>query len=317
MKVAAAETKLRAVLAAPPYDKGEYLWGRAQWRKLYALLSAIPPGVNAKLLGKVLDVVCEKDPIRQLEKLPAHLDDKILAMLEAREAKDVNCAFVAGAMRAARRDRPKKLRAFMAMTDTLHWGDRAKAAEIRKLIKKHPEIIDGAQAACAVEVDITSRYLPILAVDASPGSLDVLLPYLEAGRTSATVELDWILEDIVPLFPKTPQTQAWIASLEEAATARTESSPAKAWVQALGSRVPEIVKLTITFRNQGKFVFGLRVDSTEADWFAGRPHAKHFWMYQNPDQVAERVRGATDYILRIGPGLDRAKIDAWAQALLK
>jgi hypothetical protein len=315
-----AERALRDVLANPPYrhdgDSTSFLWERPQWKKLSALLTGLPVGVSQKLVDDVLDVVGAISPIGHLEELPAHHDDAIVRFLEARQATDADAAFVIAALRAIRRgDRHRGLRDALFRTQSMPWASDTKRSAVRALIAKHPEYVDGAQAAIAIAFEPTSRYLPILAADASPASLDILLPHLEAARAGGD-DLDWMREDLVPLFPDTPHARAWIASLDRAADDRTEASPAKAWVETLGMKAPAIVKFTLTFRAGTRVIYQVKADSTSQHWLFGRRTAKWRWSGIAPEDIAEHVGDATAYVLRAGAGLDRTKLDAWARSLI-
>jgi hypothetical protein len=249
-------------------------------------------------------------------RVPMFSDAAIVASLEARSGDpDAACAL------AALRTNPKaKVRDVLGLMSSLCWAGRAKRAELAKLVKKHPEIVEGARAAMALSDArgyVTDRYLPVLAAEASADSLDLLVPYIEKIVKEQAHELDWFRKEVVPLLGDTPAAKDVTALLARTVDDRTEKSPARAFAKRLGMvPPPPVLQATLSFRDRaGKTVYQIRIDSTKAAWLQGRRNEKWLWRSRSLDELAKELPAErTSYVLRVSKG-DRAKLAAWAKAL--
>lgn len=282
-------------------------WDGGDWRKRNDLASRLPRGVpNAGKLLATYDV-------RELGQLPAQLDDAVLAAIEARP-KDPDAAFVLAALRTNPKTHVRDL-----LSIQLDWAARANRAVLAKLVKKRPDIVEGARAAFALQRPgyVTSVYLPVLVVEASRDSLDLIVPYVEQMVKDRDGELDWFRKEVVPLFGDTPAARDVIALLDGVVDERTKVSPARAFAKKLGmDPPPDVLGLTLSFRDRdGKTVWQIRVDSTLADWLQARRTEKWLWRSVTLAKASELPAECASYVLRVKSG-DRRKLDAWAKSLL-
>lgn len=329
-KIGEAEASLRQILADPPYgDDGLPRWEQPRWRRCHQLLDTLPAGVSPELVAQVFDTI--QASIDWLLAFPASFDDAIVRCLDVRARHDPDAAFVVIAWRAGREPSHERLRQLMALTRELPGSSRYVAPWLTAMIGTNPEIVEAAQAAVAVGATFWAgiNYVPILALDGSAGSLDVLLPHLEAARMHGK-DLAEIRANLISLFPDTPATAAWIAAIEQADDARLnveqqQLAEAQArrrgdvmtWIASLAIVAPPTITLTVTFRNAaGAAVYSFDVDSRSFG-FRGRRNGKARWSTVTPAELPSRFGDATAYTLRVGAGLDRAKLDAWVRGLLR
>ncbi len=315
--LADAEAELRKFLADPPYSEtGAWRWERPKSVRFQKLLATLPAGLPPSLIDALFAAYFVRSSLIDLHDLPAHLDDWIVAHVEARGG--VDAAFILRALELGRGDRHALLEELLYLAHFLPRAGRANRTHSAALAAR-PEILEAAQVAVALEgigLPESSRYVPILAADASPGSLDLLLPIIEAARADG--DFDWIQKDLLPLFPDTPHVRAIVAGLVEAKTERASASPARAFVEKLGMRAPAHVKITVTFKDAaGAVTYALRIDSARGGGFEGRRNAKWQWNGVAPGAIKKHVPATTvAYVLRASAGLDRAKLDAWARKFL-
>jgi hypothetical protein len=289
-------------------------WDSTEWKQRREIAEGLPAGVPPASLAKLLSVF----DVSQLDELPAHADDAILAALEARR-KHEDAAFVLTALAAAKGDRHERLRDLLSRTGSMLWASSVNRKGLHALVADRPDIVEGARAAVAIEgVHVTSRYLPVLVADASRESLDILVPYLEKRLKKKDHDLDWFRKEVVPLFGDTPHAKAIIAMLAEATEERTKVSPALQFAKQLGiAKPPPIVTVTLTFRDRGdRTVWQINIDSRRASWFQFRRNEKWLWRSGTPSTMEELPEARESYVLRVGKGMDRAKVDAWAKSLM-
>jgi len=326
MTAAEGEAALRRVLADPPYRHNDdrsttFLWERPQWVKLHKLIASLPPGLPDALLDEVLGVInCIGGPSDLLE-WPRHYDEAVLRRIHARAEQDVDATFVIAAL-GGRTD-GAAMRELLELTRHMTYAARTTREALARFVAR-PEVLAGAQAAAALELrtglSVVSHYVPILVADASDESLDILLPRFEEALRDKSSTLDWIRKDLLPLLGDTRAAQKLKAMFDDAHAERTESSPARDWLRALGSDAPKEVKLTLTFRGPGAQVtYMVKVDSTQAGWFCARRNSKWLWRSADPAQLASNVPSeSVEYVLRVlSKGIDRRKLDAWAAGVLE
>jgi hypothetical protein len=310
MTIPEADAALRAWAKAEPNDS-------PQWKALHAQLDRMPAGASTKLLAKVLGYFPQ---LADLADMPAHFDDAIVALVDSRARKDADAAFVTTALRTADGDHHARLRELLRMTMSLSWAGNARPERLRAVIAR-ADLVAGAQAAVAVErfeEYVVSRYVPILAADASRESLDILLPFVEQALDKRDGDLDWLREKVVPLLGDAAPARGLVEMLADAARERTEASPALAFARELGMvPPPATLKLTLSYRDGGRLsAYQIRVDSTRAAWFQARRNEKWLWRGAAPNGI-EVPPTATSYVLRVSSrGADRAKLDAWAKQLM-
>ncbi len=222
LTVAEAEATLRYHQRNPSFTHGDRRGpfpGQTipKFRSLDELLRALPEGVKPALVAKVVGY---SKNFSSLAKLPEHLDDAIYALIKSRlksqRFKDADCAFVNAGLSAFQdADRHDALRDLVARTGTLQPMTETNRASLARLIAKHPEYVVGAQAAVAIEgLYMSSIYLPILVVEASPDSLDILLPELERLRDrNARYEVEWMIGEVVPRLGKTAAAKSFVELL--------------------------------------------------------------------------------------------------------
>lgn len=304
---AEATAQIAALCAKPTAD-----WERADWKRRNELAQRIPAGVPVAAF-------LERFEVHELADLPDHFDDAIVAALDTRPTIPA-AAFVRTALATGRGDRHARLRELCRLTFTLTWAAKADQRELAALVAKRPDIVEGARAAMAlVERDryVVCRYLPVLAVEASRDSLDLLVPYIEELVKTRDSELDWFRKEVVPLLGDTPAAKNVIALLSATVDERTEKSPARAFAKQLGMNPPPpLLQATLTFRDgTGSTVYQIRIDSTKADWLEARRNEKWQWRSLTLEKlVAELPAERASYVLRVSKG-DRKKLDAWAKSL--
>ncbi|MBA3395067.1 MAG: hypothetical protein H0T89_20640 [Deltaproteobacteria bacterium] len=110
-----------------------------------------------------------------------------------------------------------------------------------------------------------------------------------------------------------------IALLAGTADDRTKASPARAFAKQLGmDPPPDVLQATLSFRDRaGKTLYQVRIDSTLASWLQGRSQWFTLWSTLTPARLVEELpRDRASYVLRVGKGANRAKLDAWAKSLM-
>ncbi len=308
LSVAEADAVLRDAIAS------HQTWDRARWRKLEQQLQRFPADVSRKLFDKILGLL----NFMSLAELPEAFDEAVLAFIVAKQRVTDDCAFIAAAMQAVQGDRHAALVDLIGCSIRLGWASRTSRPHLAKILKRHPEYVVGAQAAIGqFGVETTSRYLPILVVDGSADSFDLLIPFLEQARSKRGPELDWFRREVVPLCSDTPAARAVIAMLSAAATERTHASPALAFAKQLGMKtVPTVLQATVVFRDRNKAaVYRVRFDSTQAAWCETRP-GSWSWAPLEPAKIVLPAESVT-FLLRVqSNGTDRAKLATWATSLL-
>ncbi len=304
ISVAAAEAKLRD--AARLHEPGDWF---------LKVIANLPAGVDPALLDAAVERYLETGTLHDLRDLAA-VDEAVVRHVERHEHDRPHAAFVAVGLRTGRGPIASRLRDLLELTA---WTPPRRDV-LRTLIAARPEIVEGARAAEAIgdPTSTTSPYLPILAVDGSADSLDILLPRFEAARANRDASLDWLRRVVVPLFGDTAAARAIVAMLDEAAGERAEVSPIWAFLAELGvAKPPAVVRFTVTFRAlDGYPTMILTVDSAKAAWM----HASRKNWFDGPIAPAEIAaklgRFTVGYVLRTSAGLDREAIDRWVRTLL-
>lgn len=317
---------MRRVIEAPPQIENPdgsvtFVWERPQyvaWRKLKA---ALPADVDRELLHRALVATCAISGWGDVDELPPALDDAIVRLGEHFAPEQAEWTFILTAFRAGRRrpDRSAWLRRLLSYPHWLGWvGQRTRAAVVA-MLAEYPELLEGARVAFPLDDDrYTSYFIPLLAADGTPDSLDLLLPMFEAARTTGE-DVDWIRAEVVPLLPDNKHVRAFIADFDAVVEQRTLGSPARDFLVGLGqAKPPKVVKLTLTFKDaRDRVTFAVKADSTKPHWLFGRRNAKWQWSAIAPDEIAARIPPETRrYILLCGAGVERARVDAWARTLM-
>lgn len=300
-----ARTQIAALVKKPVAQ-----WNSDDWGKRNELAERAPADVPnlAKLLATF--------DVSELAQLPTHLDDAILAAVEARP-KNEDAAFVIAALRT---DRRAKLRELLDLTGSLPWAAKADPARLAKLVKQRPDVVEGARAAMALAEPsfVVNRYLPVLVADATPDSLDLIVPHLEQMVKDKDGELDWFRKAVVPLFGDTPAAHDVIVLLASATEERTKVSPARAFAKQLGMNPPPaLLEVMLSFRDErGVTVYQIKIDSKLASWMQGRRNHKWLWRTITVAKLASELPAERrSYVLRVTSG-DRKQLDSWASSLL-
>lgn len=315
---------------------------RAGWKALDAVLSRLPEGVPLELLTNALAHASSGYHLHTLQGLPAFADDAVIAALEL-HAEEPRAAFVLAGLRVTKKERHGALQELL--WPGLDWakGKQNDLARLRQLVKR-ADFLVGAQAAVALtdpEEYVTSEFLPLLAVDGSEDSLDVLMPFVQQAVKEKGSELDWLRRALVPLLAKTPATRALLAVLDDAVEVRTERSAAKVFCAALGMQpVPAVLQAEVSVRcngpNPGKPLYQVKFDSTKARWCSVRggwwrtrrqngrlvetKGGLHVW-YPVEDPLAwakqELAGKVARYTLQVkSKAVDREKLSAWLDGLV-
>jgi hypothetical protein len=296
------------------------------WKAFDTMLLRLPEGLPPKKVAPAL--AHHSYPLVSLSPLPAHLDEAILLMLG--KQRDENAAFVLAGLSVGGKERLHEL---LDLTSMLPWAANANGDQLRKLIKNQGWIVAGAQAAFAVTKHdymlVTSRYLPILAADASEESLDVLLPFVRKAVKQRSSDVDWLRKEVVPLLPDTGLARAMREMLDDTVKQRETKSPALAFAKALGMDPPPqtiVFKIAFQLDRPGyrrvwlkRHPFNLEVDSTKANWFRYRSSGSGvFYGLKRPlTELPPLLTFAKSYTLRVASkGADKAKLHAWATSLL-
>lgn len=330
-----------AVSRLTPFSKAGPSDG-AQWKTLNATLARLPEGVPHALLTKVLANASEGYHLASLLGLPAFADDAVVAALELHDEVP-RAAFVLAGLRATEKDRHDALQELLV--PGLDWarGKQNDLTGLKKLAKR-ADFLAGAQAAVALtdpDEYVTCEFLPLLAVDGSEASLDVLMPFVHRAVAEKGSDLDWLRRAVVPLLAKTPATKAMLAALDSAVEVRTKQSGALGFCAALGMQpVPSVLQADVSLRCNGpalgKPLYQLKFDSTKARWcsvrggwwrmrrengrLVERTGGLHVWEpVADPRAWATKtVLGKVErYSLQVkSKGVDRKKLEAWLDGLL-
>lgn len=196
-------------------------------------------------------------------------------------------------------------------------------------LAKEPAVLEAARAAIAVtEVEevYLSQAVAVLAVDGSPDSLDVLMPWLLQVVKEAGYELDnTVRKNFVPLLPKTPATAALLEKLNLVVEARSAKSPALQFCRAIGMNPPpKKLVFNASFFGRVRTNFGhawqMKGDSTKAAWFCVRRNEKWQWRSIDPQSTELKKMLGTDLVsvtMRAsGKDVDRPKLQAWLETFL-
>jgi hypothetical protein len=318
-----AEAVLEEVIANPPHsDIGDnataFNWERPQYVAWSKVKQTLPADVDQDLLHRALIVSCDISGWDDVDEMPAHCDDAIVRLGEHFEDTQPEWKFIMTALRGGRGERHARLRHLLVFRRWLGWPGQRLRRQIVATIDEMPEIVDGAHAAYAIEeATKCSYYLPILAADGTPDSLDLLLPRFEAAIDDPDEgELDWLRKDVVPLLPDNKYCRAFVERFEATLAARTETSPALDFLRGLGqANPPLVVQFTLTFKDRsGRTTYRVKADSSRSGWLQGH---RNEWMRIEPGEIATQVPGdTTRHILRVGIGVDRACVERWAIELL-
>lgn len=168
------------------------------WAAIRDALQRLPPDVDAKLAAReVLGQLGEGYGAawsfgRSCQRIPPHVIRECLRLLPKeplsperiflREAVDAGLddAALASAWVAA-------LRALLDLSLTYGWGSKQRKARFKALAAQ-PTVVRAVQAAVVGTNDPTIDMLAVLAVDASEGSIDALLPVFAKGGADSRLE---------------------------------------------------------------------------------------------------------------------------------
>jgi hypothetical protein len=290
---------------------------RPQQLMIEKVLDALPEGVPAEPLIAVLtERVRGALNLSDLTRIPAWAFPQAVAALQ-RLPRQPNVAFVLAALPMMGNDR-KALEELVRVVYSLDWAGRAKREPLVQWAK-NPALVAGAQAAVALDPFdyVTSRFMPLLAAEGSEASIDGLMPFIQRAVKEQGSQLDWLKDQLAPLFADTQACRDVRAMLEAKTAERTARSPALDFAKQLGIDPPPPV-LQFNARFAGPGGFSIRVDSTKARWFSWRRAGFSVWGEIEPLQQLKKQAspGRTAFRLQLKTrGVDRTRLEAWLQTL--
>ena len=215
--------------------------------RIYDTLRALPPDIDPELVVRVANKLLEQSfwrrDLAKLDKLPAAAIRGVLAKL-SNQREDWEHVFLQLAVDVDASDAAVVLHwqaALDALGDlnlTYAWGSKARRERFTKLARSPRllQAIQGTAANCEVQIDL----LAVLVADASPESLDALIPHLDDALVAQDVRLDRVTR-LKTHAKSTPALRAIMGEIEAARDARNAVSQALALGERIGlGRVPAL-----------------------------------------------------------------------------
>lgn len=310
MSVVDGIARVLATIAADPPTRPREL------RAMARLFDRMPvDAVDARAIDAALAALCPPSAYAFAIGRKPPLASAIARLIEAREATEEEAAFVGGVLRADTRPRAslhQRLQRALRLADTMPEVS-GRAATVRRLARD-AAIVEGARTAVAVGRALGSAFVPVLFADGSPGSVDVVLPLVDAACRAGARELDYVRRRLAPLLPATAAADALRAMLGEAQGSRRARSPARAFALAIGIAAPPArIRIGVTFFDaRGAQAYILNLDSDAHPWCRGRRDAKWGWRAIDPLALGAELPVEVDsYALRLGAGVARGPVETW------